>query len=153
MKKQNIDPNVIIKYGVTLAGLYIAYKLAQKVGIFPSQESKAEAQNLQQLEAASVWDYNKFLSSVPPGALLLTQAGAAAYVEDIWDATGYINDDEEAIYGVFRAMKTQSQIAALAKRFNQLKNSDLYGYLRNYLNDAEMLNIKKIIDQKPKYFI
>ena len=153
MKKQNIDPNVIIKYGVTLAGLYIAYKLAQKVGIFPSQESKAEAQNLQQLEAASVWDYNKFLSSVPPGALLLTQAGAAAYVEDLWDATGYINDDEEAIYGVFRAMKTQSQIAALAKRFNQLKNSDLYGYLRNYLNDAEMLNIKKIIDQKPKYFI
>lgn len=153
MKKQNIDPNVIIKYGVTLAGLYIVYKLAQKVGIFPSQESKAEAQNLQQLEAASVWDYNKFLSSVPPGALLLTQAGAAAYVEDLWDATGYINDDEEAIYGVFRAMKTQSQIAALAKRFNQLKNRDLYGYLRNYLNDAEMLNIKKIIDQKPKYFI
>jgi hypothetical protein len=153
MKKQNIDPNVIIKYGVTLAGLYIVYKLAQKVGIFPSQESKAEAQNLQQLEAASVWDYNKFLSSVPPGALLLTQAGAAAYVEDLWDATGYINDDEETIYGVFRAMKTQSQIAALAKRFNQLKNRDLYGYLRNYLNDAEMLNIKKIIDQKPKYFI
>lgn len=153
MKKQNIDPNVIIKYGVTLAGLYIVYKLAQKVGIFPSQESKAEAQNLQQLENASVWDYNKFLSSVPPGALLLTQAGAAAYVEDLWDATGYINDDEEAIYGVFRAMKTQSQIAALAKRFNQLKNRDLYGYLRNYLNDAEMLIIKKIIDQKPKYFI
>jgi hypothetical protein len=153
MKKQNIDPNVIIKYGVTLAGLYIVYKLAQKVGIFPSQESKVEAQNLQQLEAASVWDYNKFLSSVPPGALLLTQAGAAAYVEDLWDATGYINDDEEAIYGVFRAMKTQSQIAALAKRFNQLKNRDLYGYLRNYLNDAEMLNIKKIIDQKPKYFV
>lgn len=152
MKNSSIDPNVVIKYGVTLAGLYIVYKLAQKVGIIPSQESKAETQNLQALENASVWDYNKFLSSLPGGALLLTQAGAAAYVDDLWNATGYFNDDEEAIYGVFRAMRTQSQISALAKRFNQLKNQDLYSYLRNYLNDNEMLTVKKIIDQKPKYF-
>ena len=152
MKNSSIDPNVVIKYGVTLAGLYIVYKLAQKVGIIPSQESKAETQNLQALENASVWDYNKFLSSLPGGALLLTQAGAAAYVNDLWNATGYFNDDEEAIYGVFRAMRTQSQISALAKRFNQLKNQDLYSYLRNYLNDNEMLTVKKIIDQKPKYF-
>lgn len=152
MKKQIIDPNVVIKYGVTLAGLFIVYKLAQKIGIFPSAEGKAEQQNLQALEASTVWDYNKFLSSLPSGALLLTQAGAAAYVDDLWNATGYFNDDEEAIYGVFRAMKTQSQIAALAKRFNQIKNQDLYSYLKNYLNDTELLTVKRIIDQKPKYF-
>ena len=153
MKKQSIDPNVVIKYGVTLAGLYIVYKLAQKVGLIPSQESKAETQNLQALQSATVWDYNKFLSSLPAGALLLTQGGAAAYVDDLWDATGFYNDDEEKIYGVFRAMKTQSQIAALAKRFNQLKGKDLYSYLRDYLNDAELLIVKGIIDQKPKYFV
>jgi len=152
MKNSSIDPNVVIKYGVTLAGLYIVYKLAQKVGLLPSQESKAETQNLQALQSATVWDYNKFLFSLPGGALLLTQTGAAAYVDDLWNATGWYNDDEEKIYGVFRAMKTQSQIAALAKRFNQLKNKDLYGYLRDYLNDAELLTIKQIIDQKPKYF-
>jgi len=152
MKKQSIDPNVVIKYGVTLAGLFIVYKLAQKIGIFPSAEGKAETQNLQALETSTVWDYNKFLSSLPGGALLLTQAGAAAYVDDLWNATGTFNDDEEAIYGVFRAMKTQSQIAALAKRFNQIKNKDLYSYLRDYLNDTELLKVKGIIDQKPKYF-
>jgi len=152
MKKQSIDPNVVIKYGVTLAGLFIVYKIAQKIGLLPSAEGKAEQQNLQALEASTVWDYNKFLSSLPGGALLLTQAGAAAYVNDLWNATGYFNDDEEAIYGVFRAMKTQSQIAALAKRFNQIKNKDLYSYLRDYLNDKELLKVKGIIDQKPKYF-
>jgi hypothetical protein len=152
MKNKGIDPNVIIKYGVSLAGLFIIYKLAQKVGLIPSQESKQETQNLQALQSASVWDYNKFLASLPAGALLLTQAGAAAYVDDLWDATGWYNDDEEKIYGVFREMKTQSQIAALAKRFNQLKNKDLYSYLRDYLNDTELLNVKTIIDQKPKYF-
>ena len=89
---------------------------------------------------------------MPAGALLLTQNGAAAYVDDLWNATSWYNDDEQAIYGVFRAMKTQSQISALAKRFNQLKAQDLYSYLKNYLNEEELLTVKKIIDQKPKYF-
>jgi hypothetical protein len=150
--KNQLDPNTLIKAGVTLAGLYIVYKIAQKVGVIPSAASTAAQQNLQQLETASYWDYNKFLSTIPAGALLLTQSGAAAYVDDLWDATGFFNDDEDKIYGVFRAMKTQSQVAALAKRFNQLKSKDLYSYLNEYLNDTELLKVKGIIDQKPKYF-
>jgi len=150
--KNQIDPNTLIKAGVTLAGLYIVFKIAQKVGVIPSAASNAAQQNLQQLETASYWDYNKFLSTVPAGALLLTQSGAAAYVDDLWDATGYFNDDEDKIYGVFRAMKTKSQVAALAKRFNQLKSKDLYSYLNEYLNDEELLKVKGIIDQKPTYF-
>ena len=152
MKKTSIDPNTLIKAGISLAGLFIVYRLLQKVGLLPTAESTQAAQNLQQLENASVWDYNKFLSNLPAGAKLLTQNGAAAYVNDLWNATGYFNDDEQAIYGVFRAMKTQSQISALAKRFNQLKAQDLYSYLKNYLNEEELLTVKKIIDQKPKYF-
>jgi hypothetical protein len=150
--KNSIDPNTLIKAGVTLAGLYIVFKIAQKVGVIPSAASNQAQQNLQQLETASYWDYNKFLSTVPAGALLLTQAGAEAYVDDLWDATGYFNDDEDKIYGVFRAMKTKSQVAALAKRFNQLKSKDLYSYLDEYLNDEELLKVKAIIDQKPTYF-
>jgi len=150
--KNNIDPNVIIKGVVTLAGLYLVYKVLQKVGVVPTAAANQAQQNLQQLEAANYWDYNNFLATAPPGHALLTQAGAAAYVNDLWDATGTFNDDEEAIYGVFRAMKTQSQVAALSKRFNQLKSKDLYGYLNDYLNEAELLKVKAIIDQKPKYF-
>lgn len=152
MKKNSIDPNTAIKAGVTLAGLFIVYKIMQKIGVVPTAASTQAAQNLQQLESASYWDYNKFLSTLPAGAALLTMAGAAAYVDDLWDATGTFNDDEEKIYGVFRAMKTQSQVAALAKRFNQLKNKDLFGYLNDYLNETELLKVKAIIDQKPKYF-
>lgn len=150
--KNQIDPNTLIKAGVAIAGLYIVYKIAQKVGVIPTAESNAAQQNLQQLETASYWDYNKFLSTLPGGALLLTQAGAAAYVDDLWDATGFFNDDEDKIFGVFRAMKTKSQVAALAKRFNQLKSKDLYSYLSEYLNESELLKVKGIIDQKPTYF-
>jgi hypothetical protein len=152
MKKNSIDPNTLIKAGISLAGLFIVYKILQKVGVLPTAESNQAAQNLQALESSNYWNYNDFLAKAPGGHALLTQAGAAAYVEDLWDATGYFNDDEEKIFGVFRAMRTQSQIAALAKRFNQLKNKDLYGYLKDYLNETELLTVKKIIDQKPKYF-
>ena len=153
MKKSSIDPNVLIKAGISLAGLFIVYKLLQKTGLLPTAESNQAAQNLQALESSNYWNYNDFLQKAPPGHALLTQAGAAAYVDDLWNATGMFNDDEEAIYGVFRAMRTQSQIAALAKRFNQLKSKDLYGYLKDYLNEAELLTVKRIIDQKPKYFV
>lgn len=152
MKKSAIDPNVLIKAGISLAGLFIVYKLLQKTGLFPTAESNQAAQNLQALESSNYWNYNDFLQKAPGGHALLTQSGAAAYVNDLWNATSFYSDDEEAIYGVFRAMRTQSQIAALAKRFNQLKSKDLYGYLKDYLNEAELLTVKRIIDQKPKYF-
>ena len=152
MKKNNIDPNIIIKAGVSLAGLFIVYKLLQKTGLLPSAESTQAAQNLEALESSNYWNYNDFLQKAPGGHALLTQSGAAAYVDTLWDATSWYNDDEEAIYGVFRAMRTQSQIAALSKRFNELKGQDLYSYLKNYLNEEELLTVKKIIDQKPKYF-
>lgn len=151
--KNKIDPNTLIKAGVTLAGIYLVYKVLQKIGVVPTAEANQAQQNLQALEAANYWDYNKFLSTAPAGHALLTQSGAAAYVDDLWDATGTFNDDEESIYGTFRAMKTQSQVAALAKRFNEIKGFDLYNYLENYLNESELLKVKAIIDQKPKYFI
>jgi hypothetical protein len=152
MKKDSIDPNIIIKATVSLAAIFLVYKIAQKLGLIPSKDDKKEEANLLALEGSSYWNYNDFLQKAPPGHALLTQAGAAAYVEDLWNATGIFDDDEEKIYGVFRAMRTQSQIAALAKRFNQLKTKDLYGYLKDYLNETELLTIKNIIDQKPKYF-
>jgi hypothetical protein len=87
--KNKIDPNTLIKAGISLAGLFIVYRLLQKTGLLPSAESTQAAQNLQQLESASVWDYNKFLGTLPAGALLLTQNGAAAYVDDLWNATSW----------------------------------------------------------------
>ena len=152
MKSNQIDPNVIIKGVATLAGLYLVYKVLQKVGVVPTAAANQAQQNLQQLEAANYWDYNNFFKSAPPGHALLTMAGAAAYVDTLWDATGSFNDEEEKIYGVFRAMRTKSQVAALAKSFNQLKNKDLYGYLNDALNETELLKVKSIIDQKPTYF-
>lgn len=149
--KKEVDPNTIIKATVTLAGLFIVYKILQKIGVLPDKESRSEELNLAALESADYFDYTKFLATYPAGTLLLTSASAAQYVDELWNATGYFNDDEEEIYGVFRKLKTKSQVAFLAKKFNDIKGQDLYAYLKNYLNNEELLTIKKIIDPKPKY--
>ena len=57
MKKNSIDPNVIIKAGISIAGLFIVWKLLQKTGLLPSAESNQAAQNLQALESSNYWNY------------------------------------------------------------------------------------------------
>jgi hypothetical protein len=47
--KNKIDPNTLIKAGISLAGLFIVYRLLQKTGLLPSAASTQAAQNLQQL--------------------------------------------------------------------------------------------------------
>jgi hypothetical protein len=149
--KNKTDYNIYIKAAIAAAGLFAGYKILQKFGVFKTQEEKQEGKALENLQSANYWDYNKFLLNVPAGTLLLSQGGAKAYADDIYDAKGIFNDDEDKIYAAFRAMKTQSQVAALAKRFNQVYSKDLYTFIRGFFNDEEMLNIKKLLDAKPKY--
>jgi hypothetical protein len=149
--KNKTDYNLYIKGAVALAGLFAGYKILQKFGVFKTSEEKQEGKSLESLESSNYWDYNKFLKTLPAGALLLTQGGATAYANDIYDAKGIFNDDEDKVYSVFRAMKTQGQVAALSKRFNQIYSKDLYTFIRGFFNDDEMLTLKKLLDAKPKY--
>jgi acyl-CoA-binding protein len=138
-----MDLKKYIPYAIGLIVIYIIYK--QFTG------AKAKVKLVDNLD---IFSYQKWIDTKAkfPKAQQLSSPEIIALVDRIYNAKGYFNDDEQAIYGVFRAMKTQSQISALAKRFNQLKAQDLYSYLKNYLNEEELLTVKKIIDQKPKYF-
>ncbi len=155
MKNQKIDYNLILVAAVIFGAVYLFRKIGNAssglfsgLGIINTEE---ENQQLNELKEANYWNFQKFLNDAPAGALLLTMSYSNDLVENLWDATGYFNDDEEAIYGVFRGLKTKSQVAFLAKRFYDIKGQDLYSYLNNYLNDSEMLIVKGIIDQKPMY--
>lgn len=155
MKNQKIDYNLLIAGGLLIGIFYLFRKIGSAgsdllsgLGITNTEE---ENQQLNELKEANYWNFQAFLNDAPAGALLLTMAFSENLVNQLWDATGFFNDDEEAIYGVFRSLKTKSQVSFLAKRFFDLKGQDLYNYLDNYLNDSEMLNVKGIIDSKPMY--
>jgi hypothetical protein len=156
VKNQKIDYNLLIAGGL-LIGVFILFKKVGSAGsgllnIF-GKNTEEENQQLSELKEANYWNFQAFLNDAPAGALLLTMSYSLDLVNQLWDATGYFNDDEQAIYGVFRSLKTRSQVAFLAKRFFELKQQDLYSYLENYLNDSELLNVKGIIDSKPMYNI
>lgn len=103
-----------------------------------------------------------FLAKVPVGTLLLTSANAARYAKIIYDAFGLFGDDEAAVIGVFRQLKTQSQVASLAKKFNEIYKTDLLEYMRNGkqgvqntywsgLSESIINQIKDLVSKKPKY--
>jgi hypothetical protein len=161
MNKQ--QQNKLIEYVIWIgAGYFLILKpILQKLGIEKTAEDK-ELLNVD-LEAPkqSVWSGNTF---IVPGAKLLTNADATKYAKIIYDAFGFFGDDESAVIGVFRGLKTQSQVASLAQKFKDIYKTDLFTFLQkgnkssqiyrpatSGLNASEISMILNIIKSKPKY--
>jgi hypothetical protein len=83
-------------------------------------------------------------------AKILTTAYADALAKTIYSATGFFNDNEEKIYGAFRALQYKTQVSFLATRFFALYKKDLYTYLRDkVLNREELDTVLKITNKLP----
>lgn len=122
-------------------------------------KKKPETANLDKAaqDPTSFWN-PKFWESGPTGTLLLTEATAQNYIQKIYDAIGWFNDDEEAIISVFKQLKTQSQASYLADKFAKKYNSDLLTFLRgtgyppyDRLSDYEVNDITEYLEKLPKY--
>jgi hypothetical protein len=81
--------------------------------------------------------------------LTLTTYGQKTYSKIIYDAKGVFNDNEEAIYGVFRTLKCKTQVSSLSKGFFDLYKVDLYGFLENVFNLNELGKISEICNKLP----
>lgn len=154
----------LIQYVILIgAGYYLVVKpILEKLGLKKSAEEK-ELENVDLIPpAGNVWAGSAY--KFPPGALLLKSSVANKYAEQIYNAFGFFGDDEDVIFGVFRALKTQSQVAWLAKAFKEKYKADLLTFLQkgtkttqymrpvsSGLNASEMTQILNIIKSKPKY--
>jgi hypothetical protein len=67
----------------------------------------------------------------------------------IWDATGFFNDVETQIYGVFRSLKYKTEVSYIAAIFQSKYNRDLYQFLKAYLNKEELATVLQITDKLP----
>jgi hypothetical protein len=146
--------------GAWLGWKYAVSPLLETLGLKDSKgELEADKLRADVENAAGNKDYwspnwwNQPASSFPiknvQSVSLLTQATAKSDVEKLWDATGVFNDDEEAIYGVFRSLKYKSQVSYLAYWFNAIKGKDLYQFIRSYLNDSELNVVLQITQKMP----
>lgn len=101
-----------------------------------------------------------FWKAGPPGTLLMTYASARDKAIIIKHAFGLIDDNEEAVFNIFRQLKTQSQLSFLADIFQQGYKQDLFTFLRggswwqvgaDRLSDAELARLNQMVFKLPKY--
>lgn len=147
----NVKDFPIISIGGVLIGGIFAYKLAQKFGLIKTA-SERQDQNLIK-SGENVNDANNIWSptaKIPKGAYLLKMETGKLLSKKLWDAHSWYNDNEEAIYSVFRALKSQSQVSSLASWFSAFYKEDLYFWLKGILSESEFVTVLKIVNSKPK---
>jgi len=80
----------------------------------------------QQATTNSAWNPNFWRTQ---GSTILTNAAATNFVNQIWNSVGWLNDDFEKVFGVFKLLKTKSQVSYLAMKFQEQKQKDLLSWL------------------------
>ena len=116
-----------------IIGLVVVYFGYTKV-IKPILESVGLQKSDEELEIekqtsnpGSAWNPNYWRKG---GATLIREADVQRFVNTIWNAPGYLFDDFDAVLGVFKQLKTKSQVSFLADKFNQMKGKDLLNWLQ-----------------------
>ncbi len=146
---------VAIGLGIYLAWKHIASPLLESLELKDSAADKTREKTENLDYNKDYWNPNFYKTPFPAGikgAVISTRAYMNEAVKKLWDATGVFNDDEQAIYGVFNALKYKTQISFLTDIFFEQKGQNLYQYLRNYLNDSEMDTLLTITNKKPLGF-
>ncbi len=87
-------------------------------------------------------------SSSDIGKLIPNKANMPKWITTLWGAKGTFSDDEEKVYGVFRQMTSQFEVNFFAKLFQATKSTDLFAYLKTFMNSEELSDLYKIINGK-----
>lgn len=138
----------ILVAGVVFAG----YKLLQKIGLVKTAADAAAANAASSLQTANYFSTD-FYKKGGAGTMILTAEASDYLAKAVYDSKGWFNDDEDKLYGVFKSLKTKSQVSFLADVFYQKYRRDMISYISSFLNDSELYKLKNIIDPLPNYRI
>lgn len=107
-----------------------------------SEESKFNKQFGQN----PMWNPNTWKTG-KKGTLLLKVEQAKNFAAQIANAWGIFNDDEQAVFNVFRQLKSVAQVSEVADFYQLQTGKDLYGDLYHRLSDSELGTINKIVSK------
>jgi len=133
---------IIVIIGVTLYLVYKKLGLVESVADIKDEKAKKSVETDSQLWSRSYW-------KTFPTSTMFTNAFAQGLATQIYDSRGFFDDDEEAVYSVFRQMKHRANVSQVADAFYALYKDDLYNYMANFLSQKELDYIYGIILTKP----
>lgn len=73
----------------------------------------------------------------------------AKTIQSAWGTWYWPNDDEDKVYGVFRAIQNQAQVSQVADAYYQLSKVNLMDELRSRLDSDELKRVLSIINTLP----
>ena len=134
----------IIEVFVGLIIIYAVYKMFKKIG----QSLNLVADEKDEAAASLVEDKGNIFSpnywKGKKGAKILTTNVARDMSKRIYNAAGTFNDNEEAVYGVFRQLTYKTQLSWLSYMFYKQYGEDLLQYITNFMNADELATVKQI---------
>jgi hypothetical protein len=151
---QKVNYNLIIVAGLLVGG-YFAFgnDILKALGIKKTAEDKKTDENLNiQEKKYNFWGgiaNMKIAIGPKKNMVLLTVADSQILAKRINNAFGTFNDDEDAIFGVFRGIRYQSQVSSLVDAYRTAYKADLLTTLKGNLSDAELAELLNIVSIKP----
>lgn len=146
MAKNNFlkDNQNLIIYGVLI---YIGYSkvikpILEKVGITKSDEEILIDNEVTNIN--SPWNPNYYKQFGSRAVLLITRASLNQYLATIWNSVGYFYDDFDAVMGVFKKLKTKTQVSQLVDEFNKRFNKDLLLWLKGDIWPSDRYSVEQV---------
>lgn len=161
-----MDQITVLKWGGVLIVFFIVFRLLNKMGLIgtsPEEKGAKELMNndvingspstpktiaesvakAQKKNATSVTkeDVKKYM---PSSSTMLK------WLDQLKKAAGVFDDDESAVYNVFRQMKNQVSLYAFSQFFSVYMKKSLIDYLSEFMNDSELSKVNDITKNLPK---
>jgi len=151
----------VLKIIGIIAAIYTIYQLLQEVGLIKTKNDilaetvatedvftpkyKNELMNL----LAKKLKVSKLTSQQISAAAL--SSGTNNFIKnELIKAKGIFNDDEEAIFNVFKNFQTQFQVMYFNEFFKATTKKDLFVFLYDFLDNDELARVVKTINAKQK---
>lgn len=151
--QQKIDYNILLIAGILVGGYFVGKSILEKLGLKESAEDLETKAKLKEQETKfNIWGGIISLQKAAGTRKVikvLTKVGSEFYAKQINNALGLFNDDEQAIFGVFRQIRFKSQVASIVTAYFNLYKKDLLTTLKSKLSESELAEVINIIETKP----
>ena len=98
-----------------------------------------------------IYYLDKVRQQVRSGLIVLHEAVAIRYAQDIHDSFSFWGDDEQRIYSVFRSLKDKVQLSQVARAYHDKYKANLIDVLSDRLSESEVSTILQITASLPNY--
>lgn len=152
MAEQTNYASYILPIGIVAAVIIGGKKVLEALHIIDSKDAKATAAEAAAELKKDYWkgSWYKALQASGKSVMVVNSTAAQKLIEQLYEAKGVFNDNENSVYGFFSAIHTQTQLSYLCDKFQQAYGMDILSYIHpstGFLNADEFARVVSIVSK------